>query len=41
MNKGVIKWYSTKKHFRFLLTDEDNREVFFYVNDRGDFVPQE
>jgi len=25
--KGVIKWYS-EKHFGFLLTDEDNKEVF-------------
>ncbi|MFA5315821.1 MAG: cold shock domain-containing protein [Dehalococcoidales bacterium] len=36
---GVIKWYNTKKHFGYLLSD--NREVFFHVNDCGDLYPQE
>lgn len=37
--KGIIKWYHTKKHFGYLLSD--NKEVFFHVNDCGDLVPQE
>ena len=38
--KGIIKWYSDK-NFGFLLTDEDNKEVFFHINDCNSFVPQE
>jgi cold shock CspA family protein len=39
--KGYIKWYSTKKHFGFLFDRDDNREVFFHVNDCRDFIPRE
>ena len=38
--KGIIKWYSNK-HFGFLLTDEDNREIFFHINDCAGFIPVE
>lgn len=37
---GVIKWYS-EKHFGFLVTAEDNKEVFFHINDCNSFTPQE
>ena len=37
---GVIKWYGAKS-FGFLVSDEDNREVFFHLNDCDGFVPRE
>lgn len=39
--KGTIKWYNETKHFGYLLTEGDNREVFFHVNDCNGFVPKE
>lgn len=39
--KGIVKWYSMIKHFGFLLTDEDNREVFFHINECQGFSPEE
>lgn len=39
--RGIVKWYHSQKHFGFLLTDEDNREVFFHVNDCRGFEPKE
>ena len=39
--RGVIKWYSTLKHFGFIVSDCDNREVFFHINDCKDFEPKE
>jgi cold shock CspA family protein len=36
---GIIKWYHTNKHFGYLLAD--NREVFFHIDDCGDFTPEE
>jgi len=38
--KGIIKWYS-QKHFGFLLTAKDNKEVFFHIDDCNSFTPQE
>jgi len=37
--RGVIKWYSTKKHLGFLVTNEGNREIFIHINDCLGFVP--
>jgi cold shock CspA family protein len=39
--RGIIKWYNTKKHFGFIVSDCDNREVFFHINDCKDFDPKE
>lgn len=39
--RGVIKWYSEDKHFGYLLTINENREVFFHINDCTNFVPGE
>ena len=44
MNKrmrGRIKWYHGKKHFGFIIGDEDNREVFFHIDDCRGFSPEE
>ena len=38
---GIIKWYHKEKHFGFILSDEDNREVFFHINDCHKFTPTE
>lgn len=38
---GVVKWYHSVKHFGFLLSDKDNREVFFHINDIKGFEPEE
>lgn len=38
--RAVIKWYSTQKHFGFLVTDEDRREIFFHINDCNNLIPQ-
>lgn len=38
---GRIKWYHKEKHFGFILSDDDNREVFFHINDCQGFVPAE
>ena len=37
--KGVIKWYSQRKKFGFIV--RDNAEIFFYINDCREFIPQE
>ena len=44
MNKrmrGTIKWYHKEKHFGFILSDEDNREIFFHIDDVQGFAPAE
>jgi cold shock CspA family protein len=38
---GIIKWFSDTKHFGFLQTKSENREIFFHVNDCSGFVPME
>lgn len=38
---GVVKWYHTEKHFGFIVSDCENREVFFHINDCKAFVPKE
>ena len=37
---GSIKWYSKEKSFGFLLSQKDNQEYFFHVNDCN-FSPRE
>ena len=39
--RGTIKWYSYKKHFGYLFTGQENKEVFFHINDCQGFVPKE
>ena len=38
--QGVIKWYHTTKHIGFLVTDNDNREIFIHINDCLGFTPR-
>ena len=38
---GKIKWYHLTKHFGFLLSNENNKEFFFHINDCQGFSPQE
>ena len=43
MNKsmrGVVKWYHPGKHIGFLVTDQENRELFMHVNDCAGFIPE-
>ena len=38
--RGTIKWYHRAKHIGFLVTDDDNREVFIHINDCLGFNPE-
>ena len=31
--RGKIKWFNTVKHIGFLISDQENKEVFFHIND--------
>ena len=37
---GTVKWFHTIKHIGFLITDQDNREIFMHINDCQRFVPE-
>jgi cold shock CspA family protein len=39
--RGTVKWYHVNKHFGFLMTEKENREFFFHVNDCQKFTPDE
>jgi len=30
---GYVKWYHLSKHFGFLIKSDENREVFFHIDD--------
>jgi cold shock CspA family protein len=38
--RGTIKWYHPAKHIGFLVTNDDNREMFMHINDCLGFVPE-
>ena len=39
--EGRIKFYHRKKHFGFIVSHDENREVFFHIVDCKDFFPEE
>lgn len=38
---GLVKWYHKDRHFGFIVSNGDNREVFFHINDCKEFEPIE
>lgn len=38
---GFVKWYHEKKHFGFLIKSDENREVFFHIDDFDEGVNPE
>ena len=44
MNKrknGTIKWFNWQKKFGFIVSDQENMEIFFHINDCVGFQPEE